>query len=208
MTRDDVEIVDRSTPFQGYFRIDRYRLKHRLFEGGWSAEMEREIFERGHAVAVLLYDPERECLVFIEQFRAGAFAAIAANWLEDGASPWLVECVAGIIGEGETPEEVARREVKEEADCEVQEIVPVYHYMVSPGGTSESVYFFCARVEAPADGGIHGLTEEHENIRVVVMPVADAFQWLQSGGIVDAMTLIAMQWFQGNHEDLKRRWNA
>lgn len=206
MNRDDVDVVDRSTVFQGYFRVDRYRLKHRLFEGGWTGEMAREIFERGHAVAVLLYDPGEDCLVFIEQFRTGALAAIEAGYLDDSATPWLVECVAGIVETDELPEDVARREVKEETGCEVQEIIPVHRYLVSPGGTSEMVHSFCARVEAPIDGGIHGLIEEHEDIRIVVIPVREAFDRLQSGKISNGMTLIAMQWFHGKHEELRRLW--
>ena len=110
----DVKVVERATPFQGYFRLDHYRLKHRLFEGGWSGEMSREVFERGHAVAVLPYDPDRDEVVLIEQFRPGAYAALASEWFDDGASPWLVECVAGIIDKGENPDDVARRELIEE----------------------------------------------------------------------------------------------
>ena len=101
MTENDVEIVERQTAFQGYFRVDRYTLRHRLFDGGWSAPITREVFERGHSVAVLLYDPVADAIGAIEQFRAGALAA--------GIKPWMIECVAGIIGEGEEPEEVARR---------------------------------------------------------------------------------------------------
>src|ERR1700679_3179071 len=102
MTPDDYEILERKTVCQSYFRIDRYMLKHRLFGGGWSAPVMREVFERGHSVAALFYDPHADAIVVIEQFRAGAFAA--------GVGPWLVECVAGIMDEGETPEQVARRE--------------------------------------------------------------------------------------------------
>ena len=116
-----------------HFRIDRYRLRHKLFEGDWSGEIEREVFERGHAVTVLLFDPDRDKLVFIEQFRPGAYAALASPWFDNGASPWLIECVAGIIEPGESPEDVARREAIEEADCEVSDIVPVCHYLLSPG---------------------------------------------------------------------------
>ena len=208
MNADDVEVIEKSTPFKGYFQIDRYRLRHTLFEGGWSGEMEREVFERGHAVAVLLFDPDQEKLVFIEQFRPGAFAALASPWFDDGTSPWLIECIAGIIEPGESPEDVVRREAVEEADCEVGDLVPICHYLVSPGGTSESVFVYCGRVSAPKGGGIHGLSQEHENIRVVVVPPAEAFGWLDEGRITNAMTVIALQWFRIHGDDVRARWKG
>ncbi len=208
MTSDDVEVIEKTAAYQGYFRIDRYRLKHRLFEGGWSGEVVREIFERGHAVAVLPFDPDLGKLVLIEQFRAGALAALASPWFDDDASPWLIECIAGIIEEGESPEDVARRETVEEAGCEIQDIVPVCHYLVSPGGSSESVFVFCGRVDASNVGGIHGLTEEHEDIRAIAVPVIEAFEWLESGRIVNAMTLVTLQWFKLNHPRLCERWRS
>ena len=107
----DVEILDKSEQYKGYFRINRYRLRHRLYAGGWSGELQRELFERGHAVGVLPYDPAADSVVLIEQFRIGALVA--------GMEPWLTEIVAGIIEEGEAPEEVARRETREEAGLEV-----------------------------------------------------------------------------------------
>lgn len=208
MTREDVEVIDRTSPFAGYFRIDRYRLRHRLFEGGWSGEMTREIFERGHAVTVLLYDPDRERMVFIEQFRPGALAAMSSPWYDADFSPWLVETVAGIIGDGETPEQVARREAIEEAGCRILELVPVCHYLVSPGGTSESIFVFCGRVDSSTSGGIHGLPEEHENTRVHVMAVDQALEWLEAGKFNNAMTLVAMQWFKINHRAVRERWSG
>ncbi len=206
MTPDDVEIIEKTTPFEDYFRIDRYRLKHRLFEGGWSGEITREIFERGHAVTVVLYDPDLDKLVLIEQFRTGAYAAMASPWFGAGFSPWLVECIAGIIEEGETPEEVARREAVEEAGCEIKEMIPVCHYLASPGGSSESVYVFCGRVDTPKDGGIHGLKDEGEDMRVVAAPAEEVMGWLEEGRIDNAMTLIGLQWFKINHQRLKNLW--
>src|SRR5690606_12152226 len=70
--RDDVELLGREVLFQGFFRLDRLRLRHRTFAGGWTPEFTRELFERGEAVCVLLFDPLRDRVVLTEQFRPGA----------------------------------------------------------------------------------------------------------------------------------------
>jgi len=208
LTPDDVEVVERTTPFQGYFRLDHYRLKHRLFEGGWSGEMSREVFERGHAVCVLPYDPDRDEVVFIEQFRPGAYAALASEWFDDGASPWLVECVAGIIEKGENPDDVARREMIEETGLEVSQLTRVFHYLVSPGGSTESVFLYCGRVDAADAGGVYGMMEEHENIRVFSVSAEEAFAMMDQGRINNAMTLIGLQWLKANRDRVRAEWRA
>ncbi len=208
MSAEHVKIIEKATPFDGYFRIDRYRLSHRLFEGGWSGEITREIFERGHAVTAVLYDPDRDALVLIEQFRTGALAAMKSPWFDDDFSPWLVETVAGIIDQGESPEQTIRREALEEAGCKIGEIIPVCHYLVSPGGSTESMFVFCGRVDSSNVCGIHGLGEENEDIRVVVKSADDIFQWLDSGRICNAMTIIGLNWFRINHQKLRDQWQA
>lgn len=198
MTEGDFQIIEKSTLFRGYFRVDLYRFKHRLFAGGWSGEVRREVFERGHAVVVLPFDPERDAVVMIEQFRIGAAAA--------GLPMWQLEVVAGIIDQDESPESVARREAREEANCDIIDLVPVYHYLASPGGTSESVRLYCGRVDSRGLGGIHGLADEHEDIRVEVVPFAEARSRLESGRIGNASTIIALQWLALNREGLRQRW--
>jgi len=197
-TDKDVETVERRTVYDGYFRIDRYRLRHRLHAGGWSGEMTREVFERGHAVGVLPYDPVRDEVVLLEQFRVGA---LAAGW-----TPWLIEIVAGIVEEGETAEDVARREAMEEAGCQVAELVHLHDYLVSPGGTSESVTLFAGRVDSAGAGGIHGLDHEHEDIRVFTLPADEALDLLARGSIRNALAVIALQWLALNRNELRKKW--
>jgi ADP-ribose pyrophosphatase len=171
------------------------------------AEIGREIFERGHAAACLLYDPDLDKLVLIEQFRAGAYAALASPWFDGGeTSPWLIEIIAGIIEGGEEPEAVVRREALEEAGCVIGHMEPLFHYLVSPGGSSESMFVYLGRVDAANAGGIHGLAHEGEDIRVLVVDVSEAFEMLDAGRIVNGMTLIPLQWFRAHHEELRRRW--
>lgn len=202
----DVRVFTKSSPFKGYFRIDRYRLSHRLFEGGWSAPMTREVFERGHAVGVLLYDPGRDVVVLIEQFRIGAYAVQPSIRFRRRVSPWLMEVVAGIVEKGESPEDVARRESREEAGCEILDLVHICDYMVTPGGSTETVILFCGRVRAPRHGSLHGIGSEHEDIRVHVVPSARALEWLDTGRACNSMIVIALQWFRLNRGRLRKRW--
>lgn len=194
-----VKIIKKDTVFQGYFRIDRYRLQYRTYGGEWSGEMVREVFERGHAAAVLLYDPDRDAVALIEQFRVGA---LAAGW----ENPWLLEVVAGIIEEGETAEDVARREAEEEAGCSIGELLPVVKMLATPGGSSESLSLYCARVDSTKMGGIHGLADEHEDIKVVILPFDDILEKLKAGEIQNATALVALQWLALNHEDVRSHW--
>jgi len=190
--KKDVEIVSRETAYRGYFSIEAYKLRYRLFEGGWSESVEREVFERGQVAAVLPYDPKLNKVVLIEQFRVGA--------LNDKRSPWLLEIVAGVLEPDETPEQLAHREAKEEAGIEILEMIPMYHYWVSPGGCTERVKLFCGKVDASQAGGIHGLDHEHEDIRVHVVDVQEAFDMVRSGVINNALSIIALQWLELNLE--------
>jgi ADP-ribose pyrophosphatase len=194
-----VKLIDRSIRYQGYFQIVRYRFRHRLFAGGWSGETQREVFERGHAAGLLPYDPVADAVVLIEQFRIGALVA--------GMPAWQTEIVAGIIEEGESAEDVARREGFEEAGVRVAEMIPICRYLVSPGGASESVALFCGRVDSRGLGGLHGLPEESEDIRVEVVPFAEALRWLEEGRVGNAVGLIALQWLALNRERVRQAWS-
>ncbi|MFZ5491348.1 MAG: NUDIX domain-containing protein [Pseudomonadota bacterium] len=192
----DVMVTARETVFQGYFRVDRYRLRHRLFGGGWSREFQRELFERGHAAAVLPYDPTCDRVLLIEQFRIGPYA--------HGGAPWQIEIVAGILHEGESPAELARREAWEEAGCVLSsELLPIAAYYMSPGAVSEHMTLFCALADLRDAGGIHGLDHEDEDIRVHVPLFDEAMAWLAAGRIQNSPAIIALQWLAMNRSRLR-----
>jgi ADP-ribose pyrophosphatase len=195
----DIEILEKKPVFQGYFRIDAYKIRHGRFDGGWIGPFTREVFERGHAAALLPYDPDRRQFVMCEQFRVGAYAA--------GMDPWQLEVVAGIIEDGETPEEVSRRETEEEIGCKANDLWPIQRYLVSPGGTSESVYLFLGRVSATGAGGIFGVPDEHEHIRVKIVEEAELKALMDAGRLTNAATLIAAQWFFLNHAQILAKWS-
>ena len=181
----------------GFFKVDHYQIEHALFAGGRTAKFSRELFERGEASAVLLYDPVKDLVVLTEQYRIGAA-------LDDRqASPWLLEVVAGMMEAGESAEDVARREAEEEAGCSPDELIPISSYWSSPGGTSEKVHLYCALIDSTGLGGIHGLEHEQEDILVRVVPFAVAYNGIESGEINNAATIIALQWLKLRHNELR-----
>lgn len=176
----------------------KYAFKYRLFQGGWSKVVEREIFERGHAVGVLLYDPLLAEFVMIEQIRIGAMATCQ--------SPWLIEIVAGIIDEGETPENVCKREALEEAGVEISHLRKALSYLASPGGTTERLDVYIAKVDASKAHGVHGLEYESEDILVHRVAEQQAIDWIEQGVVENAATLIALQWFCLNKAKILDEW--
>ncbi len=194
----EVELLESTVAYQGYFRVDRLTLRHALYEGGMGAPVMREVFQRGAVTAVLPVDPVSDQVVLIEQFRPGAYVC--------GWQPWLLECVAGVMEEGEAPDEVAIRETREESGCELTELVHIGRCLTSPGATSETLDLFVARVDARTATGFHGLKDEGEDIRVVVTSVSDAIKALDAGAIVNAKTVIALHWLARHYSGLKTRW--
>lgn len=196
--KNDVEIIARETLYSGFFSMELYRFRHRLFNGEMSGEIRREIFERGHAAVLLPFDPVRDEVVLVEQIRIAAY--------DVSESPWLLEMVAGMIEEGESVEDVARREALEEAGLVVGRTKPVLSYLASPGGTSERLSIMVGEVDATTAEGIHGLAVENEDIRVHVVSREQAYQWVEEGKIDNAASVIALQWLQLHYQTLRNEW--
>ena len=196
--KNDVEIIARETLYSGFFSMDLYRFRHRLFNGEMSGEIRREIFERGHAAVLLPFDPVRDEVVLVEQIRIAAY--------DVSESPWQLEMVAGMIEEGESVEDVARREALEEAGLVVGRTKPVLSYLASPGGTSERLSIMVGEVDATTAEGIHGLADENEDIRVHVVSREQAYQWVEEGKIDNAASVIALQWLQLHYQTLRNEW--
>ncbi len=193
-TKKDIELVAPEPLYEGFFTLNRYRFRHKLHNGDWSNFIEREIFERGDAVAVLPYDPNSNEFILIEQFRVGA--------VRGSEQPWLLEVVAGMIEKGEEPEDVCRRETLEESGLKVTELTHIINYLPSPGGCTEKLMLYFALVDASKAGGVFGLDEEDEDILVHKVPEQEAMNWLQEGRIENSATIIALQWFALNREKI------
>ncbi|MDQ6958692.1 MAG: NUDIX domain-containing protein [Mariprofundaceae bacterium] len=173
---------------RGFFRLDAFTVEHDRFDGG-KQTIVREHLERGDAVAVLLYDPVKDTVLFIEQFRIGP--AVRGDVEEKDA--WLIEIVAGMIDEDEDPEACARRECVEEAGYAPKTLQPLGNYYSTPGGSSERIYLYLGEVDAdkPCGSG-GGLDEEHEDICTRWVSRKQAMQWVHQGRINSAPPLLAL----------------
>jgi len=198
-TPSAVDIVRREKCYQGFYQLDRLHLRHELFAGGMGNEISREVFVRHDAVCMLPYDPQRDEVVLIEQFRVGV--------LGKTDNPWLIELVAGLIDKDEQPEQVAHREAQEEAGLEISALWPMIKYFPSPGGSTEFVHLFLGRCDSRGVGGLHGLVEEGEDIRVSVWAFEDALQAVRDGRISNAASIIALQWLALNRAEVRGLWS-
>lgn len=195
MQNDDVRIISRTAIHEGYSSLYEYRLRHRLFSGGWSDEIRRELVKRGNAVCVLPYDPVRDEVVLVEQFRIGAYGA--------GLSPWQIEIVAGMIDTDETEESVARRELMEEAGVAARDLHFICRALSSSGVLTELVAIYCAIVDSSRAGGVHGLDHEHEDIRATAHRFADAMRLVDDGIFQHCQGIVALQWLAANRDRLR-----
>ncbi len=191
------KIIKRKRNYDGHFKVDQLTIQHELFAGGFSKELIREQVSRQNAVAVLPYDPIRDVVVLVEQFRVGAMS---------DNNPWLVEIIAGLVEAGEDREEVAHREAKEEANCILDELYHVASFFPTPGGFSELSHVYIGKTDSTTLGGEYGLDEEGEDIRVHVVPSKEAVNMLQQGKIRSAIPMIAMYNFMLQKEQLQKLW--
>jgi ADP-ribose pyrophosphatase len=193
-----VEILERTRIYDAFFKLDVLRLRHERFDGAWTPPLRRELFVQRPAVVVLPYDPARDLVVLVEQFRTGC--------IDLPGEPWLIEAVAGLVEAGESPEAVAVRELHEETGLAAGRLAFVCRYHASPGGTTERVHVYVAEVTAPAAGGVFGVAHEDEDIRTLVLPAATAFEMVADGRIIAANGLIPLLWLQAHRERLRREW--
>lgn len=199
-SNEDFEVLEELVKYQGHFTAVEQKIKFKMFAGGWSAEINRAKIIRRAAVTVLLYHPEEDAVLMVEQFRPGAIGHA------DLASPWLLEPVSGLIELGDTVEETAKREVEEEAGCVVFDLMPIGKYLVSPGISNEMVYVLCGRINSYNLTKFHGLASESEDIKVHVLPVEQVFSLLETNKLIAASSIIVMQWLKLNISNLRQKW--
>jgi ADP-ribose pyrophosphatase len=200
----DVEVCSEQRVWNGRFPLDVVRFRHRRFDGALSGVKTWEVWRRGRAAAVLPYDPVADSVVLIEQFRLPALAA--------GLDPVLVELPAGLCDDGETPEATARRETAEEMGLAVGALRRIGGFLLTPGGSDEFCELYVGRVQAPVAhpagiAGYAGMVDEHEDIRVRVLPAEQAIEAVLAGRMVNSVAAIGLLWLAARRAVLRKEWS-
>lgn len=199
-TQNDIEIINEKVLYQGFFKLKQIQFRHKLFAGGVSGVVTRELLVKGAASAVVAYDPTQDSVVLVEQVRIGAYD------LRSSQSPWLLELIAGMVEDGEQPQDVALRESEEEAGVQVEQLIHCLSVWDSPGGVIERIHLFAGKVDSTKAKGIYGLADENEDIRVHVVKREQAYQWVCEGKIDNSIAVMGLQWLQLNYRFLQETW--
>ena len=186
-------IVENTLVFKGWSRLHRLVIDYTSSRGE-TVSLPREVFDHGAAAAILLYDPTRDIVVLVRQFR------VAAHFV--GRPAFMLEVPAGLLDD-DRPEDAIRREAMEETGYAIDKVTPLFSIFPSPGSLTEEVHLFFTEIDASqrvATGG--GLDHEHEDIEIVEIPLDEAYAMIASGGIPDAKTIILLQWAMANRDKL------
>ena len=192
-----VEVLEKQREYDGLYKMDKVSLRFERFDGTLSEPVTRLVFERGDSVCVLPYDPDEDAVLLIQQFRYPAYVRNGPGWL------W--EIVAGVQDKSRDRVAVAHAELLEEAGYQVETLVPIMNFYSSPGGSSERIYVYLGYITSEnhlSQGG--GLVRENEDIAVSLVPFQEAMNMIESGSIVDAKTIAALQWLALHKTDLPR----
>ncbi len=181
------KIINKKNLYSGFFSLNRYDFIHKKHDGEWTNNVSREIFSGAHVSTLLPYDPIKEEIVLIQQFRAG----VLSRYDED----YLYEIVAGIIDKGENPEQTAVRECFEETGCKVKKIHPIQSYFPAPGSSESYYHLYLGEIQAFDGERIRGLNQENEDILVKCFKIYEVKKMMKEKKIINGLTLIALQWF-------------
>ena len=185
------KIINKKNLYSGFFSLNKYEFIHEKHNGEWTSTVEREVFSGAHVSSLLPYDPIKKEIILIQQFRAGALSRYDENY--------LLEIVAGIVDEGENPEQTAIRECFEETGCEVKKIHPIQSYFPAPGSSESYYHLYLGEIQAFEGERIKGLEKENEDILVKSFKIDEVRQMLKEKKIMNGLTLVALQWFFLEH---------
>lgn len=187
--KNDFEIKNREYIYNGFIKVEKISLQHRLFnQTEYTRRIDRELIRRKEAAGVLIYNDQQQRFALIEQFRVGA--------IDDAISPWQLEIIAGVLDGNESPETCIRRESLEESGCEIDHLEHLFTFYPSAGACDELFHLYVAEAELPEQGGIFGMPDEGENIQLHILNYSDLVELMSGNRLRNAPVIMALQWLK------------
>lgn len=195
--KKDVEITQREFLYQGFIKVEKISLKHRLFnQTSYTTPIQRELIRRKEAAGVLIYNDQQQRFALIEQFRVGA--------VDDAISPWQLEIIAGVLDGDESPETCIRRESLEESGCVIDQLQHLFSFYPSAGACDEIFHLYVAQAELPEQGGVFGMPEEGENIQLHILKYQQLDSLFETQRLKNAPVIMALQWLKQHIAQMDR----
>ncbi len=174
--------------FDNWATLKRVTYEYSTSDGKWETQ-KREVYDRGNGAVILLYNRKQKTVILTRQFRLATF-------LNGNTTGMLIEACAGLLDD-ESPEEGIKRETEEETGYKINKITKVFESYMSPGSVTEILYFFIAEYGSDMKVNIGGgVAHEQENIEVLEMKFIDAVRMIETGEIMDAKTIMLLQYLQ------------
>ncbi|RZV01536.1 UNVERIFIED_ORG: nudix-type nucleoside diphosphatase (YffH/AdpP family) [Serratia quinivorans] len=189
-TQDRVRIVETRVLSDDWYLLKKTTFDFLRRDGVWQRQS-RETYDRGDGATILLFNRQAQTVVLTRQFRFPVFV--------NGHDGMLIEAAAGLL-DNASPEERIRAEAEEETGYFVQNVQKVFEAYMSPGSVTEKLHFFVGEYHADSrigDGG--GVEAEGEDLEVLELPLTEALQAIRQGVIVDAKTIMLLQFVALNH---------
>ncbi len=187
--------------YQGFFSVEEHDLTYQKFNNEQSNVVTRSTIVSSDAVIVLPYDPVNDRILLIEQFRAGPY-------VKGDENPWVLEPIAGLIDEGETPESAGIREAQEEAHLEIKRLELVARSYPSPGISTEFFHQYIGIVELlDSSNLIAGLSSENEDIRVQIFEYEQFFEMIESRKVKVGPLILLGLWLSKNRNRLRKKYS-
>ena len=182
--------------YDGYHQLVEYTYSFSLFNGSMSNSVTRELFKRKPCVGLIPYDPATDKVLLIEQCRLGP--------LSNNQHPWMYEIIAGMVEDDEDKDSTIIRESREEANCEIKTLLPIYEYYMTPGYCNETIKLYCGIIDSTSvnTNNTYGVEHEGEDIKVHLFTFEEAMTLLDNAKINNASTIVALQWLKINRHQL------
>ena len=202
MNQTHISPKKKRVAYKGFFSVEEHELSYQKFNKTQSDVVIRSALISSEAVIVLPYDPINDRVLLIEQFRTGPY-------VKGDENPWLLEPIAGLVDDGETPELAGLREAQEEAHLKIENLELVARSYPSPGISTEFFHQYIGIASLPENTNlVTGLKSEAEDIQSHIFSYEEFSKMINEGDINVGPAILLGLWLSKNRKNLMKKYSG